>query len=285
MSKINPFKRILWGGLALFLTSPLLALSLQQEPMVGELTRNSLSVYWKTDEPCQGSILIMDAKGKPIKTVKETLKANTTIHQVNVKGLKTDTSYYYSVMGNRDQISFKDDPIPVFTGVTPGKPFRFVSMADSRGKQNGVNVEVFAKIINQVALAKPRFVVFQGDLISGSKSLETARIQFDQWKKTAQPLIQSVPIFMGIGGHEMEVKPVKKQDSESLFRDEFFQLPENGPDHLKGLVYSFDFSNAHFVMLDSYAQGTSYYLSPMQLDWLEQNLKSSSMMHKFIGSS
>jgi 3',5'-cyclic AMP phosphodiesterase CpdA len=120
-------------------------------------------------------------------------------------------------------------------------------------------------------------------LINGHRNADTCRAQFAQWKETMQPLLESIPVYMGVGSHEMAVKPTDGLDGDSLFREEFYQVPWNGPDNLKGLVYSFDFGNSHFVMLDSYTRIANFQVTEDQLEWLEKDLASTNKLHRFVG--
>lgn len=62
-----------------------------------------------------------------------------------------------------------------------------------------------------------------------------------------------------------------------------FELPDNGPEGYKELVYSFDYENSHFVILDSNVAGDEYgRITGGQLSWLFKDLKNTKKEHIFV---
>ena len=154
---------------------------------------------------------------------------------------------------------------------TAENSWRFVSMADSRGDTNGVNVQVFGKIIDLVNSENPDLVLFEGDAFSGSKDDNGLISQMDTWLSVINRL--NCSWYYSTGNHEIITK-----NSEMLVKSKI-KMPMNGPSAVKELVYSFDHNNAHFVCLDSNKYGDAHRI---QADWLASDLKANKKPHIFV---
>jgi 3',5'-cyclic-AMP phosphodiesterase len=259
-----------------------------QGPAINLVKPDSVTIVWRTAEPAYGSIELTDLHGKTISITKENIDKPSSNHQVTLKNLKPQTNYGYYVLSSSATGWFKSEWIPFATAIKPNAPFRFASLSDSRGKTNGVNVEILSKIIQKVVDAKPNLMIFEGDLIGGSVDEPKGILEYDQWKKVVQPFWQSVPIYPGVGSHEMTVgshKITDRPNGDLIFAQEF-TLPENGPDPYKKIVYSFDYGNCHFISLnssDSFNQDfDNYRFNQIQLDWLKKDLAATKQLHKFV---
>jgi len=144
--------------------------------------------------------------------------------------------------------------------------FRFVVMGDSRGNDDGINTEVLEQIMDRVVSEGAEFIVFVGELITGSKSGHIHRERLLKWKTLIDGY--NIPVYIAIGNHE-----IVGERSEDIFRS-IFKMPENSPFGLKELVYSFDHKNAHFVILDTNIYKKFHRLGKTQLDWLKKDLAS-----------
>jgi len=144
-------------------------------------------------------------------------------------------------------------------------------MADSRGGNDGVNAEVFGRVIELVNAEKPDLVIFQGDAVSGSKDTKELSSQMDNWLRFMKRL--NCRWYYVPGNHE-----IRSAESENVLREKLDQ-PLNGPPEHKELVFSFDHKNAHFVGLNSNHYKDAH---RVQLDWLENDLKSTSKPHIFV---
>ncbi|NQV04307.1 MAG: metallophosphoesterase [Candidatus Omnitrophica bacterium] len=152
--------------------------------------------------------------------------------------------------------------------------FRFAVIGDSRGHDDGINTEVLLEILKQIKSENVDFIVVVGDLITGSKHSGKHRDRLIKWKGIVEEF--RIPVYISVGNHEIE-----SETSEDIVRS-VFEMPDNGPSHLKELVYSFDQDNAHFVIIDTDGYKNSHRLGNVQLEWLEDDLKKSGKEMKFV---
>ena len=139
-------------------------------------------------------------------------------------------------------------------------------------RENFTKSEAYNETIREVNLIHPDFVLLTGDFIGGPFPINIPSLKSleDQYK-TAYDLLQrfDVPAYLIPGNH-----------------DGYFSLSADGlklyEKYFGELFYSFDYNDAHFVMLNSYdwpylrrsfinAGGK---IGEDQLEWFEENLES-----------
>ncbi|MBU2444769.1 MAG: metallophosphoesterase [Bacteroidetes bacterium] len=164
--------------------------------------------------------------------------------------------------------------------------FQFIAMSDSRGSNNGVNEPVLSAIAEHIVKNQKdaRFVVFAGDMVAGNRfDPDLTYSQLQHWKKVMSPIYNNPnmiwpKVWVTVGNHE-----VQHRDDEDNFRKLFPDVFMNGPEDEKGLTYSFDYENSHFVFVTSdrwhYGDVSDttddkpdrHYIK--HLDWLEKDLQ------------
>ncbi len=159
------------------------------------------------------------------------------------------------------------------------EPYRFISMADSRGAYNGVNDPVLSNIVDFILLEDAEFVLFSGDLVNGSSTDSILTSQLYHWRDVMAPIYASnmygAKIYAIPGNHEIQYLGSGEEVWQTIFND----LPSNGPAGETYMTYSFDYANAHFVMLDTnrYANW-----STLNYNWLANDLASTTADHIFV---
>ena len=128
--------------------------------------------------------------------------------------------------------------------------FRFSIVGDRTGKGDQA---IYAQTWAEVDRLRPDFVINVGDTIQGTED-STAEAE---WKQIRAFLAQyqRCPLYLIAGNHD-----VWSDFSEKLFEQATGHPP----------TYSFDYQNAHFVVLDNSRRAE---LSPDQLRFLEADLK------------
>jgi hypothetical protein len=205
-------------------------------------TPTGMTVMWETrsDSPSRVEYGTTRALGS-----KEEIKKLTYLHEVRLRGLEPETTYYYRVQSGSlasKIYSFKTAP------AVGTKRFRMAVYGDSRS-----NPRVHAKVAGQIARAKVDLIVHTGDIVANGKNHMSWRLEFFN---PLGKMARSVPWVSTIGNHE--------RDSENYFS--YMALPGNER------YFGFDFANAHIICLDSnawIAKGRD----SKQYQWLEEHLK------------
>jgi len=164
----------------------------------------------------------------------------------------------------------------VFLLVTPCfADFRFAVMGDTRDySPDGINTRVMKAILEKIKAENVDFIIIVGDMITGSTKTDVHKNRLEKWKSLIGEY--GIPFYIGVGNHEIE-----SETSEDIVRS-VFEMPENGPSGLKELVYSFDYKNAHFIMLDTAIFNNFHTLGKVQMEWLKEDLEKNQKNSIFI---
>ena len=176
--------------------------------------------------------------------------------------------------------------------------FTFATMSDSRGKDRGSNEIVLSALATHLVANQKevKFLMFIGDMVEGSDDHpDTTLAELIYWKKIMSPVYNNSNmvwpyIYPVIGNHE-----ARHPNDEDNFRSVFNNVIMNGPSDEKGLTYSLDYMNVHFVCVDTERW---YYGDPNDLsddrrdwhyvkhfDWLENDLQKANernVNHTFV---
>jgi len=150
--------------------------------------------------------------------------------------------------------------------------FTFATMSDSRGKDRGSNEIVLSALATHLVANQKevKFLMFIGDMVEGSDDHpDTTLAELIYWKKIMSPVYNNSNmvwpyIYPVIGNHE-----ARHPNDEDNFRSVFNNVIMNGPSDEKGLTYSFDYMNVHFVCVDTerWYYGDPDDLSDDRRDW------------------
>lgn len=195
------------------------------------------------------------------------------IHSVTLTGLKPGTRYLYRV-GNESGWS---EPSAFTTPAVNNSGFKFLVFGDSQS----INYDVWRITLHQAYQANPEAVFFinVGDLVDVGQDYA----QWDAWFAAIQGVSDIIPIMPLTGNHEAYTP--QRQFSMPLFFTAQFKLPSNGPDGLRGQVYSFDYKDVHFIMLDSQESEEERFVPAMlerQKIWLEKDLAATDKKWKVV---
>jgi hypothetical protein len=132
----------------------------------------------------------------------------------------------------------------------------------------------FQKTSKLLSLKNVDLVVAIGDLISSCDGGVECEAKLAGWKNVLGPLyLKTYPV---VGNHDRTGR--EKADA---FWQKFFTLPTNGPTGFSEMVYSFDFKNSHFVVLDSDKPNENV-VNDAQRTWLDQDLSASKKKNTFV---
>jgi predicted MPP superfamily phosphohydrolase len=98
--------------------------------------------------------------------------------------------------------------------------WKFASIADSRGSDNGVNTAVLKKVIDRINAEKVDLVIYEGDLVDARNDQDLATM-LDGWKSLMSKL--NCPYYVSYGNHD-----IPGATSEEVVRTKL-PMPDNGP--------------------------------------------------------
>lgn len=187
------------------------------------------------------------------------------MHYATIDNLTENKMYTYRVGdGNSDSWS-KPATFKAKTG--KNEPFNFILMGDTQAPPNqsengfGIFTELFKKAKKQYPDAA--FMIHVGDMVDDGNMYSHWNAFLQSMKD--QELAPSTPIVPTVGNHE------NIGNGLETFK-QIFRIPLNGPKDFRGTVYSFDYGNAHFAILNT---ETSKEGLIEQGKWLKQDMAKS----------
>jgi len=186
--------------------------------------------------------------------------------EAELDDLVPDTTYVYRVGSENGWSEAK-----TFTTAADTDQFSFMYMGDLHIGYDEDSSDVWGQLLENALTNCPdlKFALQGGDLVDET----TDYGQWEEFFNTADGVFDSIPFMPAIGNHEDE-------DTSIYLRS--FALPQNGPEGLKEYHYSFDYGNAHFVVLDSNLMGSEDDISEAGMSWLDSDLQSSDKTWKFV---
>lgn len=160
---------------------------------------------------------------------------------------------------------------------------RFIVMADSRGKDDGINEEIFRNILGEILEIYPQidYIIFPGDLVSGSRNLEKLKGQLEKFKNVFMDYYPIEKLLPTVGNHEVSSN-AEDDSRERVFAEVF---PEFEADEfLEGYnrtVYYVDIGDVRLIVLNSYRPNESNQITGEQLEWFKR-VVSEDKKHKLV---
>ncbi len=240
--------------------------------------RTSQTIQWRTSTNLTRGVVryqlksagaALDAKSTRIKRATTEPLATPTLvndplihrHTVALRGLKPGTAYVYSV-GDGSPNGWTESA--VFTTAPAGAaPFAFIYMGDA---QNGL--DRWGVLLHNAHRARPdaAFYLMAGDLVNRGAE----RWDWDSFFEHSKGVFDRRPLVPVLGNHEYQAKEPQLYLAQ-------FALPRNGPKTIPPeRAYSFEYSNAKFIILDSNLDAAK------QTAWLEKELMNTKAIWKFV---
>jgi hypothetical protein len=147
-----------------------------------------------------------------------------------------------------------------FTTATHGdQPFSFIYFGDA---QNNLRSH-WSRVIREAYSDAPkaRFMLHAGDLINTAES----DADWGEWFGAGAWINATIPNVPVVGNHEQHKREDGVRELTRHWRPQF-TLPEQAPAGLEETVYSFDYQNAKFIILNSNLQQAE------QAAWLDKEL-------------
>ena len=217
----------------------------------------------------EGDALTASAKTAPGKAAAFTNDLGAdTLFTVEISGLKENTKYAYRVGDGKVW-----SPAGAFTTGTSGD-FEFLVFGDSQsGSAKDLIYGPWSDTLHNAVRDNPgaRFFVNVGDLTE----IGHGQAHWNAWFEAARGVIDRIDEMAVQGNHETYVAAGRSDHLKPDYLTRQLPVVQNGPEGLKGQVYSYDFGCAHIVVLDSQQQEEQPVYGDIlkaQTAWLDQDL-------------
>lgn len=196
-----------------------------------------------------------------------TYEFNVNRHFVTIEGLQPDTTYYYRI-GDAEMNFWSE--VAAITTADNSDSFTFFHVSDSQGGSEK-HYDKWANLVDTAFTMYPNaaFLMHTGDHVDHGDN-------FKQWKwlfNSASANLMSSVLMPTAGNHE--------NHGEYSLDDNFIlsNVPEQ--DTMTGVYYSFDYNNAHFIVLNSNEDEDNGF-SAKQIEWLKADAAASDAEWKFV---
>lgn len=220
-------------------------ITLTRAPYIQNIHPGSASIIWKTDTPTTTGVVLYGLT--PDYTDATTDTALAVKHNVVLTGLDEGAIYHYQVKTAGEiltgDLTFHSAKGPAFDF------FTFVAMGDHRS-----DPPKHTAVANQVKTIDPDIIVDSADLVSDGNDATDWDPEFFVPEKD---VMSRSCFFPSIGNHE----------GNAINYLEYFDLPTTNSGTER--YYSFDYANAHFIMLDT---TLAYWVGTDQHNWLKADL-------------
>lgn len=189
-------------------------------------------------------------------------------HMVEVSGLKPGEKYCFRV-GDASRGWWSD--VGTFEMADNSDSFTFFHMSDT---QSGTpkQYETFAEVADTAFELYPdaKFIMHTGDVVDSGKN-------FEQWNwlfNAASDTLLNTVMMPATGNHE--------EDMDNATVENFLLTDYPQQDTTNGVYYSFDYNNAHFMVLNTNDLNSDNTLGTKQLEWLKADAAASDKTWKIV---
>ena len=151
--------------------------------------------------------------------------------------------------------------------------FAFAVIGDTQRFNAGRNNGGLQKAVKNISKTDSAFVIALGDIASSCRGNSKCGKKWKKWKKIIEADVPQV--YPVMGNHDRA-----NREADALWQN-IFNLPANGPSGYGELVYSFNYANSHFVVLNSEVTHTQL-INSAQREWLEQDLRENPNKNIFV---
>ena len=231
--------------------------------------------YDKTD----GDYLIKKPDVELFTTVLGDSRGRMNIFSATLTGLKPGTKYIYSVAcGNNSSTEYSFS-----TAAKHVETFKFLIFGDSQsGYTKTPNYKPWQDTVNNAFKQNgdAKFIINVGDMVEIGQIYS----HWNKWFDAARDVISFIPAVPIMGNHETYTG-LRLIVTKPYYFTRQFKIFQNGPEGLKGQVYSFDYGAVHFSVLDSQLEEESPHYGDIlkdQTEWLNRDLSSTRQTWKLV---
>ncbi len=247
--------------------TPASAQILERQPYIQSTSETSAVVAWKTLFDSTGEVHWGDSPTNLTNVATDGVE--DTHHEVVISGLTADARYYYEVVGGfgslagADAFHFFDTHPPLGTR----DPFRVWVVGDS-GTGGLAQAAVRDAMVTWTGNTPPDLYLHVGDMAYG----DGTELQFTfNFYNVYADILRNTTVWPAMGNHEGHSSDSDTQDGPYY---DGYVLPtaaeSGGVASGTEAYYSFDYANAHFVILDSHDSPRE--VGGAMLTWLEADL-------------
>lgn len=233
--------------------------------------KNTLEIVEGTDPATadwnQAKIFTPDSKD--VSMAYQTKGVRYEVHHARATGLEEGTSYLWRV-SNGDSYgpvgSFRTDP-----GRNRG--FKAIFMNDPQGKLAG-DYEIWGETVHKAQETAPDadLMILPGDFTDTGLGVPNNAWEWERFFGQAQDALMNQLFVPAIGNHESATNQGFKFS---------FNTPTSELSNPSNAVYSFDYGNVHFSVLNTEMLQSKDHFAP-QLAWLEEDLAKTDMDWKVL---
>ena len=213
--------------------------------------KTSRTITWQSSKNTGGVII-----GSNLYPSSASFNNGWYFHRVNITGLEPGKNYNF-IAGSEGAYS----PVYGFKTASDGSSFSILHITDTHvSKAAQPNATTWKRVVEKAVQKCPdaAFIVHTGDIVDDNIE-ESIPYYFD----FAQTETASYAFFYSFGNND-----------QSDWYNQYFYTPQST---FGGILYSFDYGNAHFINIDSNRNLTS-----LQRAWLENDLMNSSKKWKVV---
>ena len=242
--------------------------------------QESDKIQWIKADEFKKSAWERSAQAVATKDSFQTKTGEVALQYATLKDLKPGTHYFYRLQTG-DKWS---DPFDFTTESATKKPFKCLIFGDSQsGLPKNPEYGPWRTTINNAYQAHldAAFFMMVGDLVEVGQDID----HWNRWYEAAKAVADKIPNMAVPGNHETYDVPEENHSVKPLFFTKQIKLPANGPADLVGQVYSFDYGEVHFAILDSQVDEEGQYIPNMlqlEADWLDSDLAATTQKWKVV---
>ncbi|MBM7714993.1 LPXTG-motif cell wall-anchored protein [Bacillus thermophilus] len=218
-----------------------------------------LEVVAKTDKAGFDSEHVLRFKGN--KTLVSDEIGEFMQHYAEATKLTPGTTYQYRV-GDGTAEGWSEVSTFTTENAAADDPFRFLLFADTQAYDQA-GFSLWTKLYESALEKFPdaKFAVHGGDIVEEGNKLA----QWNDFLTASEGLVRKVPFMSVMGNHDVY------GDGENTYKT-LFPYPKNGPKGKENFVYSFDYGNVRFIMLNS-----EFGIKDMeeQQEWIKEEIANS----------
>lgn len=236
-------------------------------PYLNNVKATSIDIIFEVDRPADfvikyGKQLPLDKKIELqlAKIEREVKTSGGNIYKVTLKDLDPASAYFYNVIASsRDGHTMESGVLTFSTAIKERDSYTFGVIGDTEARPH-INDRISKLLWDE----RPNLVLLVGDLTDGGVKDHKFEWNYEYFQGITQ-LASRVPVF-----------PVPGNGEDDLYwYNQYHSLPtEDG-------YYSFKYGNAEFFMLNS-NKPSAFSPGGKQYVWLEENLKRSTAVWKFV---